>query len=354
MHTMPGLPVLRSRDLVNWTFVTYALDRLDLGPSFRLEDGKNEYGRGIWAPCFRFHDGTWYIFSNVNGQTTQLFRASDPAGPWTRTAMKVSLHDLSVLFDDDGRAWVVWGYRGIRIAQLTKDLLDLVPGTERELIAPAAGMGEGLHLYKIKGKYFITSAWFMDEMRMPVARADRLEGPWEVNQNVSRGEDFGLGVSHRVGRSREAPFQINPPDASQPGRCAIHQGGIVDTPDGRVVGLLDDGRQRGRTPDGALARHLDRRLAVLRPARQPGTHAANLDQAEHRRHGAPARAVRAQRRLLQRPAAADLAVEPRARRRQVVAARAARFPAAARAALERSLARAEHRSRSAPSARARR
>ena len=58
MHSMPGLPVLRSRDLVNWTFVSYALDRLDLGPSFRLEQGRSEYGRGIWAPCFRFHDGT--------------------------------------------------------------------------------------------------------------------------------------------------------------------------------------------------------------------------------------------------------------------------------------------------------
>ena len=78
MHSMPGLPVLRSRDLVNWTFVGYALDRLDLGPSFRLEDGKNEYGKGIWAPCFRFHDRTYYIFSNVNGQTTQLFRATSP------------------------------------------------------------------------------------------------------------------------------------------------------------------------------------------------------------------------------------------------------------------------------------
>ena len=143
MHSMPGLPVLRSRDLVNWTFVSYALDRLDLGPSFRLEDGKDEYGRGIWAPCFRFHDGTFYIFSNVNGQTTQLFRATSPAGPWTRTPMKRSLHDLSVLFDDDGKVYVVWGYRGIRIAQLTPDLTDLVPGTERELIAPDGGHGRG-------------------------------------------------------------------------------------------------------------------------------------------------------------------------------------------------------------------
>lgn len=236
MHSMPGLPVLRSRDLVNWTFVSYALDRLDLGPSFRLEDGRNEYGRGIWAPCFRFHDGTYYIFSNVNGQTTQLFRARNPEGPWTRTPMKRSLHDLSVLFDDDGRVHVVWGYRGIRIAQLTPDLTDLVPGTERELIAPEAGMGEGLHFYKIDGRYFITSAWYLDEMRMPVARAERLSGPWEVNQEVSRGEDFGLAVSYRLA-SRQPPLRINPPDASKPGRNAIHQGGIVDTPTGEWWGF---------------------------------------------------------------------------------------------------------------------
>ncbi len=246
MHSMPGLPVLHSRDLVNWDFLGYALDRLDLGPSFRLEEGKSEYGRGIWAPCFRYHNGTFYIFSNVNGQTTQLFRATNPKGPWTRTPMKRALHDLSVLFDDEGKVYVVWGYRGIRIAQLTEDLTDIVPGTERELIAPSAGMGEGLHLYKIKGKYILTSAWFMDEMRMPVARADSLEGPWEVNQNVSRGEDFGLGVGYRVS-GRAAPFKISPPDNSRLGRCAIHQGGIVDTLSGEWWGFsMMDANSVGR------------------------------------------------------------------------------------------------------------
>ena len=49
MHTMPGLPILHSRDLVNWRIIAYAFDRLDLGPDFRLEDGKNIYGGGIWA-----------------------------------------------------------------------------------------------------------------------------------------------------------------------------------------------------------------------------------------------------------------------------------------------------------------
>ncbi len=247
MHSMPGLPVLHSRDLVNWTFVSYALDRLDLGPSFRLEEGRNEYGRGIWAPCFRFHDGTFYIFSNVNGQTTQMFHATSPAGPWTRTPMKRSLHDLSVLFDDDGKAYVVWGYQSIQIAQLTGDLTDIVPGSERELIPKSAGMGEGLHFYRINGKYILTSAWYLDEMRMPVARADRLEGPWEVNRDVSHGEDFGLGVGYRVGGSSGPPFRISPPDLSKPGRCAMHQGGIVDTPTGEWWGFsMMDANSVGR------------------------------------------------------------------------------------------------------------
>jgi beta-xylosidase len=80
MHAMPGLPVLHSRDLVNWEFASYALDKLDLGPEYRLEDGKDVYGQGIWAPCFRYHDGTFYIFANVNSKTTQRFRAASPRG----------------------------------------------------------------------------------------------------------------------------------------------------------------------------------------------------------------------------------------------------------------------------------
>jgi xylan 1,4-beta-xylosidase len=256
MHSMPGLPILHSRDLVNWRFVAYALDTLDLGPAFRLEDGKHVYGQGIWAPSFRFHHGTFHIFSNVNGQTTQLFRATNPAGPWTRTPMKRSFHDLSVLFDDDGKAYVVWGYRGIRLAELTPDLLDIVPGTEREIIPRGAGMGEGLHLYKIRGKYVLTSAWFLDEMRMPTARADRLTGPWEVNQEVSRGEDFGLAEGNRLeqrpagsqaGSPPPPPFAVRAGNADAPGRNAIHQGGIVDTPTGEWWGFsMMDANSVGR------------------------------------------------------------------------------------------------------------
>jgi xylan 1,4-beta-xylosidase len=238
MHSMPGLPVLRSKDLVNWEFVSYAAPKLDLGPEFRLEDGKNIYGQGFWAPSFRYHDGTFYIFSNVNGHTTQVFSAKDPAGPWRHHAMKRALHDLSVLFDDDGKKYVVWGYRSIRFAELNDDLTDIVPGTEREIIPAEAGMGEGLHFYKIDGKYFIISAWYEQRMRMPAARADRPEGPYEVNLAISIDEDFGLAQGYRLAdmRGSKPPYEIRPGDPHATGKLSLHQGGIIQTPLGEWWG----------------------------------------------------------------------------------------------------------------------
>src|SRR5689334_21116743 len=109
MHSMTSLAVLHSKDLVNWTFVSYAADKLDLGPAFRLENGQSIYGQGIWAPAFRYHDGTFHIFSNVNGHTTQHYSARDPRGPWKHESMRRALYDLSVLFDDDGKVYAVSG-----------------------------------------------------------------------------------------------------------------------------------------------------------------------------------------------------------------------------------------------------
>ncbi|ACB74536.1 family 43 glycosylhydrolase [Opitutus terrae] len=236
MHAQPGLPILHSRDLVNWQLLTYAFERLDLGPAFRLEEGRESYGQGIWAPCFRHHGGTFYIFSNVNGQTTQLFRAQNPAGPWTRTPMKRAFHDLSVLFDDDGKVYVIWGYQDVHFAQLDEALTDIVPGTEKIIIRKGAGLGEGLHWYKIDGRYYILSAWFEGRMRMPAARADRPDGPYEINPAISMDEDFGLAEGYRL-RNRSFPFEITPPNTRDGGRMSLHQGGIVSTPAGEWWGF---------------------------------------------------------------------------------------------------------------------
>jgi xylan 1,4-beta-xylosidase len=237
MHAMPGLPVLQSRDLVNWRLLGYACERLDLGPEFRLEEGREIYGQGIWAPSFRFHDGIFHIFTNVNRHKTQHFTATNPSGPWTRTEMKVSLHDLSVLFDDDGKAWVVWGYKDLQLARLNDDLTDIVPATQRTLFAKDAGMGEGSHFYKLDGRYYITSACYEGAMRMACARAASLDGPWEVNPALSIGEDWGLAEGNRLGDTKGPPFKIIPGNPASRGRMSLHQGGIVRTPSGETWGF---------------------------------------------------------------------------------------------------------------------
>jgi len=81
MHSVPGLPVLHSTDLVNWRLVSYALPRFDDSDDFNLRNGKEAYGQGIWAPCIRYHNGTFYIFSNINRHGLQVFTAKSAARP---------------------------------------------------------------------------------------------------------------------------------------------------------------------------------------------------------------------------------------------------------------------------------
>ncbi len=62
MHMSPGLPIMKSKDLVNWQLVSYAYDILDDSRrADSCENGKNAYGRGSWASSLRYHDGTFYV-----------------------------------------------------------------------------------------------------------------------------------------------------------------------------------------------------------------------------------------------------------------------------------------------------
>ncbi len=237
MHTMPGLPVLHSRDLVNWKLMSYAVEKLDLGPEFRLEGGEI-YGQGVWAPCFRYHDGTFHIFTNVNRRKTQHFTATNPAGPWTHKELGSSLHDLSVLFDDNGKVYVVWGYNGLQFAEMEPDLSDIKKETQRTLIPKGSGMGEGAHFYKIDGRYYIISANYDPVGYMVCARADRPEGPYEIT-TISAEETFGQGNGWRLrGMGRGGPgFELSLPNPQQMGAIPLHQGGIVQTPAGEWWGF---------------------------------------------------------------------------------------------------------------------
>src|ERR1017187_9828560 len=105
MHMNPAVQIMHSKDLVNWELAGYCTNKLDLGPAYRLEGG-NIYGRGIWAPCIRHHDGVFYVFSNVNGAALQVFRSKSIGGPWEHNELP-GRHDLSVLFDDNGKIYII-------------------------------------------------------------------------------------------------------------------------------------------------------------------------------------------------------------------------------------------------------
>ncbi len=204
---------------------------------------------GIWAPSFRYHNGTFYIFANVNNYGLQVYRAKDPKGPWAHNRIDPGLHDLSVLFDDDGKIYAVYGSGAIHITELNQELTGVVPNTDRVLIDRNLGMGEGSHFYKISGKYYIVSAIPGAHVPMKCARADKLTGPWEV-ETISAEESLGIGQGYRPKGGRRGaapPMDNNPPDSSQRLDLDLHQGGIIETQTGEWWGFsMQDHNSIGR------------------------------------------------------------------------------------------------------------
>ncbi len=214
MHMNPGLQIMHSKDLVNWELASYCIDRLDFGPAFRLEGG-NVYGRGIWAPCIRYHDGMFYVLSNVDGVGLQVFRSKSAHGPWQRNQLP-GRHDMSVLFDDDGKVYIISGnHSPYPIEELSPDLRSFIPNAPKRSLNER--MGEGHHLYKINGKYVDVSAIPGGPVDQMVAVADSIDGPWKVTRMVE-GESLGVTAA--------TPVRASANDRG----LWIHQGGIVDTP----------------------------------------------------------------------------------------------------------------------------
>ncbi len=103
-NCMPGIPILRSRDMVNWTLLGHVYERLP----FEKFD-KPAHGQGSWAPSIRFHDGQFFVYFCTPHEGLFMARAENPAGPWTlRHVAAVEMwEDPCPLWDDDGSAWLV-------------------------------------------------------------------------------------------------------------------------------------------------------------------------------------------------------------------------------------------------------
>lgn len=255
MHSVPGLVVLHSKDLVNWEFSSFCFDRFDDSDDFNLRNGKEAYGQGIWAPAIRYHNGKFYIFSNINGHGLQVFISDSAKGPWKHHQIKGDIYDLSVLFDDDGKIYAIHKYGNVTVTELKPDLSGPVEGSSKVVIPEGNAMGEGHHIYKINGMYYILSADYSPMGRMQCARSKSIWGPYETCV-ISERESFGYSAAwtvNNVGLGRPVPkdgfkFKTNKPSDETLICSTIHQGGIVQAPDGKWWGVsMQDFNAVGRT-----------------------------------------------------------------------------------------------------------
>jgi beta-xylosidase len=111
-HCTPGLPLLHSRDLVNWTIIGHAIKNL---PHSRY--AQVQPGCGIWAPSIRFHGGKFHVFFPMPDEGIYVVTAEDPAGTWSEPHLVQAgkgLIDPCPLWDDDGQAYLVHAYAASR------------------------------------------------------------------------------------------------------------------------------------------------------------------------------------------------------------------------------------------------
>lgn len=209
----PGLPILHSKDLVNWTLVGHALKNLPYPRYAEVQPGC-----GVWAPAIRFHAGKFWIFFPTPDEGIFVVTADDPAGTWSEPHLVrggKGLIDPCPLWDDDGKAYLVHAYAGsragikhrLRVCPMAPDGSKLSGEGQIVYHEPEKHPTlEGPKFYKRDGWYYILAPAGGVETGWQVAlRSKRIYGPYEDKIVLTQGDT-----------------DINGP----------HQGGLVDTPNG--------------------------------------------------------------------------------------------------------------------------
>lgn len=214
-NCIPGLPILHSKDLVNWQLVGHALQR-QIPTDFFAHP---QHGRGVWAPCIKHHEGWFYIYWGDPDFGIYMVKSQHPCGRWSDPVLVKAgkgLIDPSPLWDDDGRLYLAHAWAGSRSG--LNSIISLVElnaeGTacisdEVMIFDGNDGLNhtvEGAKLYKRNGWYYlfapaggVATGWQL------VMRSRTIYGPYETRMVMAQNES-----------------NINGP----------HQGAWVETPQG--------------------------------------------------------------------------------------------------------------------------
>ncbi|WP_101690351.1 glycoside hydrolase family 43 protein [Dysgonomonas massiliensis] len=219
-NCVPSLPILHSKDLVNWKIVNYALTDLNLEgvvPTNFFD--KVQHGRGVWAPCIRYHNGEYMIYWGDPDFGIYVVKTKDILGRWDKPILVLpgkGRIDPSPLFDDDGKVYLTHAWAGSRaqmnsimtICELNEEGTKVI--SEESLIYDGLLHGnhttEGGKFYKKDGYYYLLAPAGGVEMGWQIAlRSKSIYGPYEMKKVMAQGST-----------------NINGP----------HQGGLVETQTG--------------------------------------------------------------------------------------------------------------------------
>jgi beta-xylosidase len=198
-NNAPGLPLLQSPDLVNWTLVGHALPQLVPADVF----ARPQHGKGVWAPCLRYHDGKFWLFYPDPDFGIYVMTAKDFAGPWSAPRLLAAgkgLIDPTPLWDDDGQAYLLhaWarsraGFANVltlrRMAPDGSRLLDdkgtvIINGDK----LPKYTTLEGPKFYKRDGYYYVFApAGGVEYGWQSVFRSRSIDGPYEDRIVMAQG-----------------------------------------------------------------------------------------------------------------------------------------------------------------------
>ncbi len=195
----PGLPLLTSRDMVNWELTGHALPQLVPGAQFQAP----RHGKGVWAPCLRYHDGKFWIFYPDPDNGVYVSTATDFTGPWSTPHLLLpgkGIIDPTPLWDEDGKAYLIhaWaksraGFNNVltlrRMDPNGRRLLDsegkvVIDGDQ----LPGYRTLEGPKLYKAHGYYYVFApAGGVEHGWQSVFRSRSIEGPYESRIVMEQG-----------------------------------------------------------------------------------------------------------------------------------------------------------------------